>query len=267
MAFIALGVTGTVSAATAIAGAAAVASAGMGAAQMISANKQQKNAQRALDQQARNSPLYKADKGINDYYQESLNRYKENPYQSQQYKLGAMNAQRATAQGIGALQDRRSAIGGISRLEAGQNAAMQNLGAQAEAQRSSRFGQLGSATQMKSGEYQKEFDINKMTPYNRKLQLEQMKAQAAGERYNAGMQMIGQGVNAAGSLASSGAFNGQGGGNNFSGGSSADVVNGWSTNPSSRPQINSSLIPTSGLNRETYIGNKSGNIYNSKRSG
>jgi hypothetical protein len=50
-----------------------------------------------------------------------------------------------------------------------------------------------------------------MTPYNRQLQLEQMKASAAGERYNAGMQMVGQGVNAVGSLAASGAFKGIGG--------------------------------------------------------
>jgi hypothetical protein len=33
-----------------------------------------------------------------------------------------------------------------------------------------------------------------------------MKAQAAGERYNTGMQMVGQGVSAIGSLAASGAF-------------------------------------------------------------
>jgi hypothetical protein len=40
-----------------------------------------------------------------------------------------------------------------------------------------------------------------MTPYNRKLQLEQMKGAAAGERLNAGMQMIGQGLSTAGTVA------------------------------------------------------------------
>jgi hypothetical protein len=112
-----------------------------------------------------------------------MNRYNENAYQSQQYQLGAMNARRATAQGLGALQDRRSAIGGISRLEAGQNAAMQNLGAQAEAQKNQRFGQLGNATQMKNADLMQQFDINKMTPYNRILGLKQMKAAAAAEEY------------------------------------------------------------------------------------
>ena len=40
-----------------------------------------------------------------------------------------------------------------------------------------------------------------------------MKAAAAGERYNAGMQMVGQGVSAIGSLAGAGAFKGGKGGN------------------------------------------------------
>ena len=206
MSFIALGVTGTVSAATAIAGASALAGAGMGAASMIGGRKQQKKAQEALERQAQSSPLYKPDKSIDAYYQEAMNRYRENPYQSQQYQVGQQNIQRATAQGISALQDRRSAIGGIGRLQANQMGAMQNLGAQAEASRQQRLGQFGQATQLKSADYQRQFDINQMTPYNRQLQLEQMKAQAAGERYNTGMQMVGQGVSAIGSLAASGAF-------------------------------------------------------------
>jgi hypothetical protein len=192
MSFIAIGVT------TAAVGV------GLGATQMITSNNQQKRAQRSLEEQARNSPLYKPDKSIDTYYQEAMNRYKENPYQSQQYQVGQQNIQRATAQGIGALQDRRSAIGGISRLEANQMNAMRNLGAQSEASRAQRFGAVGSATQLKSADYQRQFDINQMTPYNRQLQLEQMKAQAAGERYNAGMQMVGQGLSSAGSIAAAG---------------------------------------------------------------
>jgi hypothetical protein len=182
----------------------AVISTGLGAYSAISADTKQKRAQRNLEDLAKNSPLYKPDKSINDYYQQALNRFNENPYQSQQYQMGAMNARRATAQGLRALQDRRSAIGGISRLEAGQNYAMQNLGAQAEAQRNQRFNQFGNATQMKSADYQRQFDFNQMTPYNRKLQLEQMKGAAAGEQLNAGMQMIGQGLSAAGTIAASG---------------------------------------------------------------
>jgi hypothetical protein len=192
MSFLAIGVTS------------AAISTGLGVYTTVKGQQAQSKAQKALEEQARNSPLYKPDKSIDTYYQEAMNRYKENPYQSQQYQIGTMNAQRATAQGIGALQDRRSAIGGIGRLQANQMGAMQNLGAQAEASRQQRLGQFGQAVQLKSGESQREFDINKMTPYNRQLQLEQMKAAAAGERYNAGMQMIGQGLSSAGSIAAAG---------------------------------------------------------------
>jgi hypothetical protein len=149
----------------------------------ISSNKKRKSRERELDEYAKQSPLYGGSKPISEYYQQALNRYNENPYQSQQYQMGAMNARRATAQGLGALQDRRSAIGGISRLQAGQNYAMQNLGAQAEAQKNQRFGQLGGATQMKNADLMQQFDINKMTPYNRILGLKQMKAQAANQQY------------------------------------------------------------------------------------
>lgn len=160
-----------------------------GLAQNIFSGRKKK--ERELNAFAKQSPLYKGSKSINDYYQQAMNRYNENPYQSQQYKLGAMNAQRATAQGLGALQDRRSAIGGIGRLALGQNAAMQNLGAQAEAQRNQRFGQYGQAAQAKASEDYKMFDINQMTPYNRQLQLKQLAAQAANDRASAGLQMAG----------------------------------------------------------------------------
>ncbi|NBQ16822.1 hypothetical protein EBU24_00745 [bacterium] len=199
MSFAALGVGGTIAAASALT------TAGTGIARAIGSGKKARQAE--LEQFAKQSPLYTPSKSIQDYYQQAMNRFNENPYQSQQYKMGAMNAQRATAQGIGALQDRRSAIGGISRLAAGQENAMQNLGAQAEAQRSSRFGQLGSASQMQAAEQAKAFDINKMTPYNRMLQLKQYKAQAAADENAAGWGMVGQGL---GNLASIGMMAGTG---------------------------------------------------------
>jgi len=168
-------------------------------------------AEKNFEKFAKQSPLAKESKSLNDYYQQALNRYNENPYQSQQYQVGAMNARQATAQGINALQDRRSAIGGIGRLATGQQMAMQNLGVRAEAQKNARFGQLGQATQAKTAQDRYLFDINEMTPYNRQLQLMQMKAQAANERKNAGLGMIG---GALGNLALggvSGAFKGLGG--------------------------------------------------------
>jgi hypothetical protein len=156
-----------------------------------SATSGRKKAERDFESFAKQRPLAKSSASLDNYYQQAVNRYNENPYQSQQYQVGAMNAQRATAQGIGALQDRRSAIGGIGRLALGQNAAMQNLGVQAEAQRNARFGQLGSATQMKTAQDRYLYDINEATPFNTMLGIKQMKSQAANERYNAGLNMIG----------------------------------------------------------------------------
>jgi hypothetical protein len=188
MSFAALGVAGTI---------AAVGTAGslaMGGVQMANANRQQKRAQAELERQAANSPLRKESKSLNDYYQQALNRYQESPYQSAAYQQAMQNARRTTASGLSALQDRRSAIGGISRLGGIERGASQGAVAQAEQMKAQRFSELGRATQMKKANEDELFDINVMTPYQRKLQLEQMKGAAAGERYNAGMQMVGQGL-------------------------------------------------------------------------
>jgi hypothetical protein len=166
------------------------------------ARKEQKSAEAQLENLAANSPLRKESKSLNDYYQQALNRYNENPYQSAAYQQAMQNARRTTASGLGALQDRRSAIGGISRLGGLESGASQRAVAQGEQMQAQRFSELGRATQMKKRDEDELFDINKMTPYQRRLQLEQMKGAAAGERYNAGMQMLGQGLSnaAAGGL-------------------------------------------------------------------
>jgi hypothetical protein len=51
------------------------------------------------------------------------------------------------------------------------------------------------------------FDINQMTPYNRMLQLQQLKTQAANDRYNAGLSMAAQGVSNLGQLSIANANN------------------------------------------------------------
>jgi hypothetical protein len=195
MSFAALGVSGGIAAIS------SGVSIGSGAFTAAKARKQQKNAQSELERLSQNSPLKKESKGINDYYQEALNRYKENPYQSAAYQQSMQNARRTTASGLSALQDRRSAIGGISKLGGMERNASQGAIAQGEQMKAQRFNQLGQATQMKKGAEDELFDINTMTPYQRRLQLEQMKGAAAGERYNAGMQMIGQGLSSASTYA------------------------------------------------------------------
>ena len=165
-----------------------LAQAGLGALQAATSGRGER--EKELDRYARQSPLYKGSKSVDDYYQEALNRYRENPYQSQQYQVGQKNIQRALASGLANLQDRRSAAA-ADKLFLAQSNALSNLGVQAESQKSQRFGQMGNAAQMKAGEEYKKFDINQMTPYNRMLQLKQYKAQAANDRYNTGLSMIG----------------------------------------------------------------------------
>jgi len=219
-----------------------------------SATSGRQDKENELNAFAKQSPLAKESKSLNDYYQQALNRYQENPYQSQQYQLGAMNAQRATAQGINALQDRRSAIGGIGRLEAGQNTAMQNLGAQAEAQRNARFGQLGQASQAKTAQDRYLFDVNQMTPYNRQLQLKQLASQAANERYNAGLQMVGGALGNAAQIGAMSAYNKPVTQQPQMGTSSQSTFNSWMENPSLKPQLDTSLIQKTGVpQRNPYI--------------
>lgn len=167
-----------------------------------------KKSQRDLEQLSGASPRYKGSKSIEDYYGEALGRYKESPYQSKQYQEAQKAAGATTAAGLGAMQDRRSALGAVSRLAGIQNQAMANAGIAAEQQRNQRFGQLGGATQMKTAEDYRKFDINEMTPYQRKLQLAQYKSQAANARKAAGMQMLGSGLSDLGTAALGGAFGG-----------------------------------------------------------
>lgn len=194
MAFASLGTAATI--ALVAAGTGAATAGGMA----IDANKRRKRRERELDEMAKQSPLYGGSKPISEYYQTALNRYKENPYQSQQYQVGARNIQRSTAQGIGALQDRRSALGGISRLAQGQADALTNLGVSAEGQRNARFGQLGAATQMKNADLMQQFQINQQDPYLRKFGLQQSKVQAANQEYANAVQGVQQNLSNAASI-------------------------------------------------------------------
>jgi hypothetical protein len=133
--------------------------------------------------------------------------------------------------------------------------AMQNLGAQAEAQRNARFGQLGQATQAKTAQDRYIFDINQMTPYNRQLQLKQMSSQAANERYNAGLQMVGSALGGAAQIGAMSAYNKPVTTPAVSAPSSQSTFNSWMNNPSLKPQLDTSLIQkTQGLTkRNPYI--------------
>lgn len=172
-----------------LAGLAAGTQALIGGAQALTSGASKR--EKELDEYAKKSPLYQGGKGIEAYYKEALNRYQESPYQSAAFQQATKAAQRASAGGLRALQERRGAIGGVGRLAGIEGDTMGRAIGAAEANRNQRFGQLGQAAQMQSGEERFKFDVNQMTPYNRNLQLRQFKAQAANDRRNAGLQMVG----------------------------------------------------------------------------
>lgn len=169
-----------------------------GGIQALGGHKKAKNAEREIENLK--SPTYTPNSSILDYYNKALQRYNTNPYQSQQYQYGIQQGNRNTAAGVNALQDRGSAVGGISRLIALQNENALRQGMSAEQEQNQRFGQLGGATQMKASDDQYGFNINQLMPYQQKLQLLGMKAGAGANQENQGLTNIFNGLGNAASI-------------------------------------------------------------------
>jgi len=150
-----------------------------------------KKRERELEEYANQSPVYQGSKPIDSYYSEAMRRYQSSPYQTSKFVMGKNLADRSMASGISALNQRGMALAGVSKLAAQGMDNSNRLVAQAEQDRRQDFGTLGAATRMKAQDEMTQFDINQMTPYNRQLALKQMKAQAANDRKNAGLQMVG----------------------------------------------------------------------------
>lgn len=167
----------------------ALAQAGIGAYQALTSGR--KTAEKDFESFAKQRPLAKASPTLENYYQKSLSAANENPYQSAQYMIARQEADRRLASGLGALQQRGGAISGISKLDLmrtdAQNQAIRN----AESLRGQNLNRLGQATQMKTAQDRYLYDVNEATPFNTMLGIKQMKSQAANERYNAGLSMIG----------------------------------------------------------------------------
>jgi hypothetical protein len=160
----------------------------------IKSGQEAKDYQAKMERMARSSPVRQANPELANYYGEALNRYRENPFTTPYYTESIKQANRAAANAIGAMQTRGAAIGSIGRINQGLMDAS-NRGVMGAIQnKNAQFSQLGSATQMKKAEEDQMFDINQMTPYNRMLQLQQLKTQAANDRFNAGLSMGAQGL-------------------------------------------------------------------------
>lgn len=147
-----------------------------GAIQSIVGGGKAHRAQRQLENMVDN---YAGGQSIQDYYTKALSKYNLNPYNSAMYQLQSENARAGTAQGINALQDRRSALGGISSLISGQNNNLLKAAATAEGQQSQALGQLGQATAMKDREDKYKFEA--------KYNLLSAKAGGANQTTNTGL--------------------------------------------------------------------------------
>lgn len=147
------------------------------------------------------TPSYAPNQAISDYYQQALQKANTSPYASNFYQQAEKQADRGVATGIGALQDRRSAVGNIGAIVQGGQDSLQKAGVQAEGLGRQAFGQLGNAVNMQSADYQRQFEYNKEAPYEKQLQLDQAKAVAGSQMENAGFQ------NAFGALGSYSQFN------------------------------------------------------------
>jgi len=166
--------------------------AGVGAAtglgQIIFSGKKKK--EKALEAQAANAPKYGGDQGISEYYQQSKEKANTAAQQSALFKQGQQLQQRNLASGLAGSNIAKGGQGLVSNLVQGANdASMRNL-VGAEAQKERRFGQLGQATQMKSADEMRKFQINQQQPWETKYNLLAAKAAKAAEQQQAGFANI-----------------------------------------------------------------------------
>ncbi len=157
-----------------------------------SANHKAKQAEQKLENLK--TPEYQQNQSILDYYNKAMQRYQQNQYQSNLYQHGIQQGDRSTAAGLNALQDRNSAVGGVSRLTALQNENALNTGLRAEDVERNNFGQLGAATQLRSSDQEYQFGVNKLFPYQTKANMYAAKAAGATQVANAGWQDISNGA-------------------------------------------------------------------------
>jgi hypothetical protein len=179
---------------------------GFGIYQGINNQSRADKAQTRIDKLAANSPIYKPDKSIHDYYQLALNRYNENPFQSAGYAESIKQANRTAANTLKAGQSRGAAIGMASKInQMVQDQKDRAIGGAIQ-NKNSQFSQLGGATNMQGSQTAKAFDINQMTPYKTRLGVDQMQMASANEQAGVGFQNAAVGVSNIAALGAKGLY-------------------------------------------------------------
>lgn len=129
--------------------------AGIGIAQSIGGAVRAKKARKQLEGLV---DSYQPNQSIMDYYNKALQRYNVNPYTSSLYNYQQGQIKGSTAQGIQALQDRKSALAGIPNIIQRQNDSLLKAAAVSEGQQGQALGQLGAATALKDREDKYKFE-------------------------------------------------------------------------------------------------------------
>lgn len=142
------------------------------------AASQAKKAERGLENMQ--PPKYKPNQSILDYYQTALSRYNTNPTDSAEYKAQKQNINQNITQGIAAGTDRRLGGALVPALIQGGNNALLKAAVSGEQRKAQDFARLGQATQARAAEEGKEFQYNKIAPFEKNYNLLAMKA--AGNR-------------------------------------------------------------------------------------
>ncbi len=156
--------------------------AGISAYSALRNKKKAKDSEKELEESLKNTPQYKQNQSILNYYDESLRKYNVNPSDTREYKTASQNIKQGTVQGLKAAQDRRSGMAVIPTLIANQNNSLLTAAVRSEQRKAQEFSVLGQATGMKAGEDRAAFQQNQMYPFEARYNLLSMKA--AGERAN-----------------------------------------------------------------------------------
>lgn len=163
--------------------------AGAGLIQSIGAGRRRHNAEVDLENQAKN---FQPNASILDFYNKALAKYNPNPYTSTGYQQQQNQIGRNLSTGLAAAQNRRMGLGAIGGLVQQANDSSARAAAQAESMGRQDLGQLAQASQMKTNEQQKKFDMM----YN----LAAQKAGAAAQTQNTGLQNLFGGLNNAATM-------------------------------------------------------------------
>ncbi len=149
----------------------------------------QRKAERNLRKQIEAIPEYEKAPSILDYYEQAKQRYGVAPTETAMYKRQMQNIQRAGATGLAGARGSRARMGAASSIA--RNLSDATLGAEvaAEQEQTRRFGQLGSAAQMRRGE-DVMADQRRLLKQEQRLRQASARAQGAAAIKRAGLTNI-----------------------------------------------------------------------------